>query len=66
MNHGLKEKLLAAQRAGVRTVRIPRDNEIDLRDVPQETREQLRIIPVDHMDEVVPVALHELVEQSAS
>lgn len=54
---GLKEKLLAAQRAGVRTVLIPRDNEIDLRDVPEETRGQLDIVLVDHMDEVVPRVL---------
>jgi ATP-dependent Lon protease len=50
---GLKEKLLAAQRAGVHTVLIPRDNELDLRDVPEETRDQLEIVPVDHMDQVV-------------
>ncbi|HMQ29882.1 MAG TPA: LON peptidase substrate-binding domain-containing protein [Chloroflexaceae bacterium] len=50
---GLKEKLLAAQRAGVRTVLIPHDNEVDLRDVPEETRGQLEIVPVEHMDEVV-------------
>jgi ATP-dependent Lon protease len=55
---GLKEKLLAAQRAGVRTVLIPRDNELDLRDVPEETRAQLEIVPVDHMDQVVPRVLH--------
>lgn len=55
---GLKEKLLAAQRAGIRTVLIPRDNELDLRDVPEETRGQLEIVTVDHMDEVVPLVLH--------
>jgi ATP-dependent Lon protease len=54
---GLKEKLLAAQRVGVQTVLIPRDNEPDLRDVPEETRAALEIVPVDHMDQVVPQVL---------
>lgn len=53
---GVKEKLLAAQRAGVRKVLLPTENEIDLRDVPAETKEQLEIVLVKHMDEV----LHEL------
>ncbi len=55
---GLKEKVLAAQRAGVQTVLIPRDNEPDLRDVPSEAREQLEIVLVGHMDEVLPRVLH--------
>jgi ATP-dependent Lon protease len=54
---GLKEKLLAAQRAGIRTVLIPRENELDLRDVPEDTRQQLEIVPVDHMDQVMPRVL---------
>jgi ATP-dependent Lon protease len=55
---GLKEKLLAAQRIGVQKVLIPRENEVDLRDVPEETRQLLQIIPVDHMDQVVPHVLN--------
>ncbi len=55
---GVKEKLLAAQRAGVRTVLLPRDNAPDLREVPAETREQLAIVLVEHMDEVLPQVLH--------
>ncbi len=55
---GLKEKLLAAQRVGVTTVLIPRDNEPDLRDVPEETRAALEIIPVEHMDQVIPHVLY--------
>ncbi len=51
---GLKEKLLAAQRAGVHTVLVPKANEPDLRDVPEETRSQLEIVLVDHMDQVLP------------
>lgn len=54
---GLKEKLLAAQRAGVTKVLIPKDNEIDLKDVPQEVREQLTIIPVETIEEVLKETL---------
>jgi ATP-dependent Lon protease len=50
---GVKEKLLAAQRAGVRKVLLPKENEIDLREVPAETREHLEIVLVKHMDEVL-------------
>jgi ATP-dependent Lon protease len=55
---GLKEKLLAAQRAGVTKALVPRDNAPDLRDVPEETRSQLEIVLVEHMDEVLPHVLH--------
>jgi ATP-dependent Lon protease len=55
---GLKEKLLAAQRAGVRKVLLPRENAPDLRDVPEETRSQLELVLVTHMDEVLPHVLH--------
>jgi ATP-dependent Lon protease len=54
---GLKSKLLAAHLAGVKTVLIPRRNEKDLIDVPDEVRQQLRIVPVDSMDEVLAEAL---------
>ena len=50
---GLPEKLMAAERAGVRTVFIPRENEDDLRDVPQEVREKLTILPVSTVGEVL-------------
>ncbi|GIV89892.1 MAG: Lon protease [Chloroflexus sp.] len=50
---GVKEKLLAAQRAGVRKVLLPKENEIDLREVPAEAKEQLEIVLVKHMDEVL-------------
>src|SRR5262249_43988148 len=55
---GLKEKLLAAQRTGVRKVLLPRDNAPDLRDVPEETRSQLELVLVEHMDQVLPHVLH--------
>ena len=54
---GLKEKLLAAHRAGIRTVLVPLDNEPDLQDVPPRILEDLNIQPVKHMDEVLIAAL---------
>jgi ATP-dependent Lon protease len=54
---GLKEKLLAAHRAGVSTVLIPKDNVRDLDLLPEHVREELEIIPVESMDEVLPRAL---------
>jgi ATP-dependent Lon protease len=54
---GLKEKLLAAHRAGIRNVIIPKDNEKDLADVPANVLKDLEIILVDHVDEVLRVAL---------
>jgi len=50
---GLKEKLLAAERAGIKKVLIPKDNVIDLKDVPQEVKDQLTIIPVETIEEVL-------------
>ena len=54
---GLKEKLLAALRGGIKTVLIPKENERDLEDVPENVREELEIIPVSLIDEVLNVAL---------
>lgn len=54
---GLKEKLLAAQRAGITKVLIPKDNEIDLKDVPDEVKEQLTIIPVETIEDVLKETL---------
>jgi len=54
---GLKEKLLAAHRAGVKKVLIPKDNEKDLIDIPKKVREDIKIIPVDSADEVLKIAL---------
>jgi len=54
---GLKSKLLAAHLAGVKTVLIPKRNEKDLVDVPDEVRQQLRIVPVENMDQVLAEAL---------
>ncbi len=54
---GLKEKLLAALRGGIRTVFIPKENERDLKEMPQVVIEQLEIIPVDNVKEVLSKAL---------
>ncbi len=54
---GLKEKLLAALRGGIKTVLIPKENEKDLPDIPDNVKEGLQIIPVDHVSEVLKIAL---------
>jgi ATP-dependent Lon protease len=54
---GLKEKILAAHRAGIRTVILPRENVKDLQDIPKRILKALRLVPVAHMDEVLRVAL---------
>jgi ATP-dependent Lon protease len=54
---GLKEKLLAAHRGGIRTVLIPDDNTKDLADIPQNIKESLEIKPVKWIDEVLQIAL---------
>jgi ATP-dependent Lon protease len=54
---GIKDKVLAAHRIGVDTVIIPRKNENDLEDVPEEVLEALTIVPVDRLDEVLEAAL---------
>ncbi|MDB6155892.1 MAG: lon [Chthoniobacteraceae bacterium] len=56
---GLKEKSLAAMRAGIRRVLIPKLNEKDLAEVPEEVREYLIFTPVESVDEVLRLALHE-------
>ena len=54
---GLKEKLLAALRGGIKTVLIPAENEKDLAEIPANIREGLEIVPVAHVDEVLARAL---------
>ncbi|MCA1295825.1 endopeptidase La [Paenibacillus sp. alder61] len=57
---GLKEKSLAAHRAGYKKVLLPKDNERDLRDIPDSVKEDMVFVPVSHMDQVLE---HALVEQ---
>jgi ATP-dependent Lon protease len=54
---GLKEKLLAAHRSGIKQVIIPKDNEKDLLDIPKKVREDIKISTVENVDEVLKIAL---------
>jgi ATP-dependent Lon protease len=54
---GLKEKLLAAHRGGIKTVIVPKENRKDLREIPRRVLRALRIVLVDHMDDVLREAL---------
>lgn len=54
---GLKEKTLAAHRAGIKKILMPKDNEKDLEDIPESVRNDLIFVPVSHMDEVLDHAL---------
>lgn len=60
---GLREKLLAARRSGIKKVLMPRDNEKDLKEVPDEVLKDLEIVFVDHVDEVLPQALDATAEE---
>ena len=57
---GIKEKVLAARRAGITTVILPRDNETDLRELPENVRQELHIVLVERIEEVLQTALPEL------
>ena len=59
---GLKEKLLAAHRGGIETVLIPKENEKDLVDIPQNVKQGLNIVPVRWIDEVLNIALQRMPE----
>lgn len=54
---GVREKVLAAHRAGIRTVMLPKRNMKDLIDLPKRAKEEMNIVPVEHMDQVLQVAL---------
>ncbi|MBO6294014.1 MAG: endopeptidase La [Selenomonas sp.] len=54
---GLKEKVLAAYREGMKTIILPKENERDIEDIPETVREKLEFVPVEHMDEVLATAL---------
>lgn len=54
---GLREKLLAANRGNIKTVIVPKDNEKDVRETPEAVRKGLRIVFVEHVDEVLPIAI---------
>ena len=54
---GVKEKVLAAHRLGIRTIILPKENRRDLEDIPADIRKELRFVEVEHMDEVLKEAL---------
>ena len=54
---GLKEKILAAHRGGIKTIICPKENEKDLKDIPKEVLRELKVILVDHVDQVLINAL---------
>jgi len=54
---GLKEKILAAHRGGIKKVIIPRENEKDIRDIPKPIKKQIDIVTAEHMDEVLTHAI---------
>jgi ATP-dependent Lon protease len=55
---GIRDKVLAAHRAGIRTVALPKDNARDLDDVPAEVRDDIRFVFAEHVDDVLNAALH--------
>ena len=54
---GLKEKVLAAHRAGVDTILLPYENKKNIEDIPESVRKEVRLIPVSQMNEVIKYAL---------
>lgn len=62
---GIKEKVLAAHRAGLRTIILPKDNEADLEDLPEEVHNAIQFILIDSVDEVLEHALEHIVDQPA-
>jgi ATP-dependent Lon protease len=56
---GVREKVIAAHRAGIKTFILPSRNLKDLTDVPADVKRELSFVEVHHMDEVLPIALHE-------
>jgi len=57
---GLKEKVLAAHRAGIKIVLLPMDNRKDIEDIPNNIKKQVELVPVEHMDEVLSIALRDV------
>ena len=54
---GLKEKVIAAHRAGIKRVLFPKENERDVDEIPQDVRDSIELIPVEHADQVLRQAL---------
>jgi ATP-dependent Lon protease len=60
---GIKEKVLAARRAGMKRVILPKDNEVDLRDIPEEVRNELQFTFAERVEDVLAVALPQAAER---
>src|SRR5437867_10041256 len=58
---GLREKALAAYRAGIRTLLFPAVNLKDVGDIPEDVRRRLELVPISNMDEVLSIALHRVI-----
>jgi ATP-dependent Lon protease len=62
---GVKEKVLAARRAGIRRVILPRDNQKDLREIPEEVRREIEFIFAERVEEVLVAAIPDLANRLA-
>jgi ATP-dependent Lon protease len=60
---GVKEKVLAARRAGLRRIILPKENEKDLREIPDEVRSQMEFVFVERVKDVLTAAIPELAKQ---
>jgi ATP-dependent Lon protease len=58
---GIKEKVLAAHRAGIHRILLPARNEADLEEIPEDVRKELEVVPLNRIREVIDVALEKFV-----
>ena len=63
---GLKEKVLAARRAGIRTVIMPKSNQKDLRDLPEDVRKEMQFLPAERVEDVLCAVIPQLRERMDS
>jgi ATP-dependent Lon protease len=63
---GLKEKVLAARRAGIRRVLMPKANQKDMRDIPEEARKEMEFIFVEKIEEVLAAAIPGIYDRAAA
>ncbi len=63
---GIKEKVLAARRAGIKRVILPQHNEKDLRDIPANIRDEMEFVLAAHVEDVLRVAIPELAREAVT